>query len=61
MTSPNLKAVWGENPLMGAVARGQLEVVKDILDGQGRTLAQVARDSGHGEVAEYIESHRSSL
>ena len=53
MTSPNLKAVWGESPLMGAVARGQLEVVKalveteaidvDTLDGQGRTLLQVAR------------------
>ena len=53
MTSPNSKAVWGESPLMGAVARGQLEVVKalveveaidlDTLDGQGRTLLQVAR------------------
>ena len=53
MTSQNSKAVWGESPLMGAVARGQLEVVKvlveveaidvDTLDGQGRTLLQVAR------------------
>ena len=53
MSSPNLKAVWGESPLMGAVARGQLEVVKalleaktidlDTLDGQGRSLVQVAR------------------
>ena len=53
MSSPNKKAVWGESPLMGAVARGQLEVVKalveveaidvDTLDGQGRTLMQVAR------------------
>ena len=53
MSSPNSKAVWGESPLMGAVARGQLEVVKalveaeaidvDTLDGQGRTLLQVAR------------------
>ena len=53
MSSLNSKAVWGESPLMGAVARGQLEVVKalvevegidvDTLDGQGRTLLQVAR------------------
>ena len=53
MSSPNSKAVWGESPLMGAVARGQLEVVKtlieveaidvDTLDGHGRTLMQVAR------------------
>ena len=53
MTSLNSKAVWGESPLMGAVARGQLEVVKalveveaidmDTVDGQGRTLLQVAR------------------
>ena len=53
MSSLNSKAVWGESPLMGAVARGQLEVVKalveveavdvDTVDGQGRTLLQVAR------------------
>ena len=53
MSSPNKKAVWGESPLMGAVARGQLEVVKalleveaidvDTVDGQGRTPVQVAR------------------
>ena len=53
MSSLNSKAVWGESPLMGAVARGQLEVVKalvevegidvDTLNGQGRRLLQVAR------------------
>ena len=53
MSAPNSKAVWGETPLMGAVARGQLEVVKalveveaidvDTVDGQGRMLVQVAR------------------
>ena len=53
MSSLNSKAVWGESPLMGAVTRGQLEVVKTLVevdaidletqDGQGRTLLQVAR------------------
>ena len=32
MSSPNSKAVWGESPLMGAVARGQLEVVKTLVE-----------------------------
>jgi len=68
MSSPNSKAVWGETPLMGAVARGQMEVVKalleveaidvDTVDGQGRTPVQVARDGGHGEVAAFLETLR---
>ena len=35
MSSLNSKAVWGESPLMGAVARGQLEVVKALVEVEG--------------------------